>query len=153
MESPGLVTRMRGRRQKKSFGPLWFDDSKNFCLFRQDLRGLGEVSYINCLKGRPLAQNSPIILVGDSVVLYNEITLYDVSTKTQKKVKIDKWQDQQMRILHSDTKANKLYLERRNRRNTMLDVCEVDLSTGDVKVIIMKKGIRISALNKLRSRS
>lgn len=99
-----------------------------------------EVSYINCLKGRPLAQNSPIILVGDSVVLYNEITLYDVSTKTQKKVKIDKWQDQQMRILHSDTKANKLYLERRNRRNTMLDVCEVDLSTGDVKVIIHEEG-------------
>lgn len=88
-----------------------------------------------------MAQNSPIILVGDSVVLYNEITLYDVSTKTQKKVKIDKWQDQQMRILHSDTKANKLYLERRNRRNTMLDVCEVDLSTGDVKVIIHEEGV------------
>lgn len=138
---PGFsYTDERETTKEVPLAPLWFDDSKNFCLFRQDLRGLGEVSYINCLKGRPLAQNSPIILVGDSVVLYNEITLYDVSTKTQKKVKIDKWQDQQMRILHSDTKANKLYLERRNRRNTMLDVCEVDLSTGDVKVIIHEEG-------------
>mgnify|MGYP002600046249 FL=1 len=120
--------------------PLWFDDSKNFCLFRQDLRNLGEISNMNYLKGRPLAFNSPTILVGDSVVPYTEITVYDTETKTRKNVKIDKWQDQELRILHSDTKANKLYLERRARLGKMLDVCEVNLSTGDVKVIIHEEG-------------
>lgn len=120
--------------------PIWFEDSQNFCLIRQDFRGLGEVSFINYVKDRPVAGNSQCVLAGDSVVIYTEITLYDVATKTRKVVDIDKWQDQQVRILHSDVKANKLYLERRNRRNTMLDVCEVNLSTGAVKVIIHEEG-------------
>jgi len=34
--------------------------------------------------------------------LYDEISLFDVETKTQKKIKIDKWQDQLTRVLHSD---------------------------------------------------
>lgn len=120
--------------------PVWFEDSQNFCLFRQDYRGMGEVSYVNYLKGRPVAQSTQMILAGDSVMPYTEVTVYDVATKTKKVVDIDRWKNQQMRILHSNVKANKLYLERRNRQNTMLDVCEVDVSTGAVKVIIHEEG-------------
>ena len=95
---------------------------------------------MNYLKGRPLAYNTQAVLAGDSIVLYDEISLFDVETKTQKKIKIDKWQDQLTRVLHSDTKNNKLFLERRTRRNNILEVCDVNLKTGDVKVIIHEEG-------------
>ena len=87
-----------------------------------------------------ITYNTQAVLAGDSIVLYDEISLFDVETKTQKKIKIDKWQDQLTRVLHSDTKNNKLFLERRTRRNNILEVCDVNLKTGDVKVIIHEEG-------------
>lgn len=120
--------------------PLWFDDSQHFCLFRQDLRNLGEVSNMNYLNGRPKAYSSQTVLVGDTVVPYTEVTVYDVNTMKQKVVNIDRWKDQEVRIIHQNTQANKLFLERRARFNKQLDICEVDLETGEVKVVVHEEG-------------
>lgn len=127
-------------KEEVPLAPVWFEDSKNFYLFRQNSHKVAEISNMNYLKGRPLAYNTQAVLAGDSIVLYDEISLFDVETKTQKKIKIDKWQDQLTRVLHSDTKNNKLFLERRTRRNNILEVCDVNLKTGDVKVIIHEEG-------------
>lgn len=120
--------------------PVWFDDSKNFYLSRDDTRRMGVVYDMDYLNGRPKAYAEKVVLAGDSVVLRTEVSLFNVDTKQQKKVKIQKWQDQWNRIVHQDTRLNKLYMERKNRRSTVLEICEVDIATGDVKVIIHEEG-------------
>ena len=119
--------------------PVWFDDSKNFYLSRDDTRHMGVVYDMDYLNGRPAAYPEKVVLVGDSVVLHTEISLFDVDSKRQKKVKLQKWQDQWNRIVHQDTRLNKLYIERKNRRSSILEICEVDIRTGDVKVIIQEE--------------
>ncbi len=120
--------------------PVWFDDSKHFYHYRHDTRKIGEVFQLNYLYDRPSAYGSKIVLAGDSTLLHTEISLFDTETKQQKKVKIGKWQDQMSRILHSDTKLNKLYIERKTRRSNILEVCEVNLKSGEIKVIIREEG-------------
>jgi len=127
-------------KEEVPLAPLWFDDSQHFCLFRQDLRNLGEVSNMNYLKGRPMAYTSPTILVADSVVPYTEASWFDVQTMKQKIIPLDKWQDQEVRIIHSDTKANKLFFERRARLGKMLEICELDVMTGQLKTVIHEEG-------------
>lgn len=127
-------------QEEVPLAPLWMDDSQHFCLFRQDLRNLGEVSNMNYLKGRPLAYTTPTILVADSVVPYTEASVFDVQTKKQKLIQLGKWKDQQVRIIHQDTRANKVYFERKDRLGKNLDICELNLQTGEVKVIIHEEG-------------
>lgn len=130
----------RGGDTEVMLVPVWFDDSKHFFLFRHDSRNIGEVFSMNYLKGRPSAHGSQTVLAGDSVLLRTEISIVDVDSKQQKKVKIEKWQDQACRVLHTDKKLNKMYMERKTRRSNVLEVCEVDLTTGNVKVLIHEEG-------------
>ena len=116
--------------------PVWFDDSQNFYLTRDDTRRMGVVYDMDYLRGRPTAYPDKVVLAGDSVVLSTEISLFNVADKRQKKVAIRKWQDQWTRVIHRDTRSNKFYVERKNRRSTVLEICEVDAATASVRVLI-----------------
>lgn len=114
----------------------WFDDAKNFYVERYNTSSLEKVYHMNYLKGRPVAYGEPMALAGDSVLMKMELSLFNVDNKKQVKVDLDKWQDQACRVVYMDKKRNKLYLERRTRRNDVVEICDVDLQTGAVKVII-----------------
>lgn len=118
----------------------WAEDSKSFCHFRDNSRHLGEVSVMNYLKGRPLAENTRMELAGDSVVLQTEFSLFDAINAKQIKVKLDKWKDQYVRMLQMSPDLQHVYVERRKRTCDALEICRVDVRTGEVKVLIHEEG-------------
>ena len=66
-----------------------------------------------------------------------------MSTKAQREVKIDEVARSTNEGMLLRIRTNKLYLERRNRRNTMLDVC-ASRSFDRIKSLIHEEGFRIS---------
>ena len=122
--------------EKQNLPVVWSSDSKRFYHFCHDTRDIAEVSVMNYLNGRPVAGNTQMILAGDSGVLRTELSLFDAIEKKQIKIKLEKWKDQMSRILQTSDDLQEFYIERKNRPCDLLEICKVDVETGEVKVLI-----------------
>lgn len=132
--------------------PVWAADSKRFYHYRHDNRGVAGVFNMDYLQGRPRAYPSPVVLAGDTGVVHLEVSVFDVNAKKQTKVKIEKWKDQMARILHVDENIENFYMERKKRTCDVLEICQVDVKSGDVKVLIQEEcepyiGIELSSIH------
>lgn len=115
---------------------VWSPDSKRFYHYRHDIRDVEEIAVMNYLKGRPSAWQAQVVLAGDKGVAHLEVSLFDVQQKKQIKVNIGKWKDQMSRIVYTSDDLQKFYMERKKRTCDVLEICQVDVNTGDVKVLI-----------------
>ena len=132
---------------------VWSPDSKHFALTRSDMRKVKELWVIDVLANpRPTLEGYKYQMPGEpgpKVHMY----LFDFENKTSKTINIDAFKDQTAGIMRNPVTITertymdwvpaqwlgdngKFYFERQSRDQKRVDICTVDVATGETKVIL-----------------
>lgn len=120
----------------------WIKGTNRLFVIREDHRGQQTLPVVNNLAGRPVVSNTAIgrspfyIMAGDKTVTRYEVSLIHPATAQVIKVDLEKWPDQKVKLLHVAADGRYLYLQRVRRTCDELDICRVDVLTGEVAVIL-----------------
>tara|TARA_R110002096_G_scaffold324349_1_gene518362 strand:+ start:7438 stop:9795 length:2358 start_codon:yes stop_codon:yes gene_type:complete len=124
----------------------WFEDSKKFWVKRQDKRKVSDLWVINSLKKRPELETYKYPMPGDKEVYIDEIQVFEPATKSKVLLDTDKWKDQSLGgayfnkggIFETD-KSDFLYILRRDRTWSKIDVLKANTTTGTVEVLFSEE--------------
>ena len=115
----------------------WIPGSHRFYAVREDNRKVRDLWVINSLsKPSPELITYKAELAGDKNVTQYELLLGDIDKREVKKVAINRWPDQYIDVLYASKDGKRLYFQRYNRTWNQSDICEVDVETGKVRVVI-----------------
>lgn len=115
----------------------WIPGTHRFYAVREDNRKVRDLWLINSL-----ATPSPELvtykaeLAGDKDVTQYELLIGDVDKREVKKIDTYRWPDQYIDVLYASKDGKRLYFQRYNRPWNLSDICEVDVETGKVRVVI-----------------
>ena len=123
---------------KRSVGVNWAPDSKAFVVTRYDARKVADLFVINVLSNpRPTLETYKYQMPGEENVQQNELMICLRDEKKLKKIPADKWKDQSIGNVHWVGKeSNKLRFTRRDRLQRNQELCEYDVPSGELKVIL-----------------
>lgn len=115
----------------------WSGDSKAFYITRTDIRAQKELYLVRSLtEPRPTLMHYPYAMPGEDSVPRPEYWTYTRGEKAAKKAPIAKWKDQQYFSPSFVAKdGSKLRLERRDRLQRNIEYIELDVPTGNAKVL------------------
>jgi dipeptidyl aminopeptidase/acylaminoacyl peptidase len=135
----------------------WSQDSKKFGLVRYDQRKVKTLWVIDVLANpRPELESYKYTMPGEKENTQEELWVFTMSDTSRKQYDVKAFNDQSIRI-HNEIKTNKekiedyvpltwlsetsdkIYFTRKSRDLYKLDVCELNLSTGEVRVIIEER--------------
>lgn len=115
----------------------WIPGSHRFYAVREDNRKVRDLWVINSLsKPSPELITYKAELAGDKNVTQYELLLGDIDKREVKNVDINRWPDQYIDVLYASKDGKRLYFQRYNRTWNQSDICEVDVETGKVRVVI-----------------
>lgn len=114
----------------------WLPGTHRFYAVREDNRKVRDLWLINSLSKFPELTTYKAELAGDKDVTQYELLLGDVDKREVKKVDINRWPDQYIDVLYTTNDGKRLYFQRYNRSWNQSDICEVDVETGQVRVVI-----------------
>ena len=115
----------------------WIPGSHRFYAVPEDNRKVRDLWVINSLsKPSPELITYKAELAGDKNVTQYELLLGDIDKREVKKVDINRWPDQYIDVLYASKDGKRLYFQRYNRTWNQSDICEVDVETGKVRVVI-----------------
>ena len=154
-----VVTTTRRGGEKSMRRPsqvLWSPDSKNFVLIRTDNRKVKDLWVINSIaEPRPTLQTYKYQMPGEKESPVKEMILFDFTAKTYKKLntalfkdeELDIWQAPVLQKNRSDEfvpsvwlgTPTQFYFYRTGRDLKKIDVCSVDIQTGNVKVQVQER--------------
>ncbi|HJP83174.1 MAG TPA: DPP IV N-terminal domain-containing protein [Fimbriimonadaceae bacterium] len=119
----------------------WSKDSKRFFVMRNDSRKVKDLYLVNSLsEPRPTLLTYKYAMPGEVDVPQVEIFAYDPEKKALIKLPVDRYRDQRLMNVHwQDTTSDSLRLVRRDRLQRNLELCEVDLKSNAVKVLLTEK--------------
>lgn len=114
----------------------WLPGTHRFYAVREDNRKVRDLWLINSLSKFPELTTYKAELAGDKDVTQYELLLGDVDKREVKKVDINRWPDQYIDALYATNDGKRLYFQRYNRSWNQSDICEVNVETGQVRVVI-----------------
>lgn len=115
----------------------WIPGTHRFYAVREDNRKVRDLWLINSLSTpSPELLTYKAELAGDKDVTQYELLLGDVDKKEVKKVDVNRWPDQYIDVLYTSKDGKRLYFQRYNRAWNQSDICEVEVETGNVRVVI-----------------
>ena len=136
----------------------WSRDSKRFALVRRDARKVEKLWVIDSLANpRPKLETYSYAMPGDVNIPQSQLEVFEVATKDRKTFKVEAFKDQtiqieverptpRMREEHEKTEAlwanagsDKLYFTRISRDLHRVDVCTLDIASGDAKPLIQER--------------
>ncbi len=125
----------------------WFEDGSKLWLKRTDRRKVPELWVINSLKKRPELETYKYPMPGEEDIYEDHIYAFDVESKEGVRMDTDKWEDQSLGGAYFgvsggifETKSSDyLYILRRNRMWSEIDVLKANTSTGEVQVLFTEK--------------
>lgn len=128
-----------GRRTRARV--TWSKDSKRFYTTRSDSRKVKELFLVNSLTTpRPSLETYKYAMPGEEDVTQIELFGFTRDTKKFEKLPIEKYKDQRLFDIHfQDTTSDKLRFVRRDRLQRNLELCEMDLDSKDIKVLLTEK--------------
>ena len=121
---------------------LWLRGTHRMFVIREDNRGIGSLPVVVSVgRARPylyvsMSDLTTYMMPGDKHVTRYELSLLDADKGTARKVAIEKWKDQSLKLLYVTKDSRYLYLQRVRRTCDELDVCRVDTETGEVTVVL-----------------
>lgn len=150
------VDLLKDKKKRKPSQVLWSPDSKNFVLIRTDERKIKDLWVINSIaEPRPTLQTYKYQMPGEKENPGKEMILFDFAAKTQKKLNVALFKDQELSlwqapVLQKDRDdefkpnvwlgtANKFYFYRTGRDLKKIDVCSVEVQTGNVTVQVQER--------------
>lgn len=117
-------------------GADWMPGSHYFYALREDNRKVDYQYLINSLTPKPELVKYRAELAGDKNVSQYELLIGNIDSHEVKKIDINRWPDQYIDILYKSKDGKRLYFQRYNRPWNQADICEVNVETGDVRVVI-----------------
>jgi dipeptidyl-peptidase 4 len=116
---------------------IWSPDSKRFVIERNDSRKVDDLFVINSLSTpRPQVWTYKYEMPGEANITQEELWFYDRDKKELKKLDIGKYKDQRSYDVHWPNTSDKLRFVRRDRLQRNLELCEMDVATGGIKVLL-----------------
>jgi dipeptidyl aminopeptidase/acylaminoacyl peptidase len=116
--------------------PTWSKDSKQFYAFRLDSRGVKELFVVNSLATpRPTLERYKYPMPGEETIRKSELYVGQRDGKTLTRVPA-KWKDESYRNLHWGKAPSELRFVRQDRLQRNLELCALDIATGECKVLI-----------------
>jgi dipeptidyl-peptidase 4 len=116
----------------------WSEDSKAFFVNRYDFRKVKDLFLVNNLaEPRPSLLRYKYAMPGEEYIPQQELWVYSRVTRGFKRVKAEKWKDQLLFDIHfAGNGSEKLRFVRRERTQRNLELCEYDLTTDEIKVLL-----------------
>lgn len=115
----------------------WIPGTHRFYVVREDNRKVRDLWLINSLSTpSPELVTYKAELAGDKYVTQYELLIGDVDKREVKKIDTYRWPDQYIDVLYASKDGKRLYFQRYNRPWNLSDICEVDVETGNVRVVI-----------------
>ncbi len=160
------VDKEKNKNKRKSARVIWSHDSKKFAVTRSDSREVKDLWVINAVaQPRPTLETYKYHMPGEEESSTTEVYIFDMETKAQTPMKVERFQDQTVGLMTARYPASsrdddyrpslwlsetsdKLYFSRTSRDLKRIDVCYADTSTGEVKVLIEE---RLNTYVELRS--
>ena len=117
----------------------WVKDTHLIFAFREDKRGVRAMTVVDSTTDpRPEATTYKMPMPGDSCVFQYDMQLFDADTRTGRRVPIEKYPDQKV-ILDYTEVPGYIYLTRRSRPVDEIDLCRIDVHTGEVEELITER--------------
>lgn len=136
-DNSGGNSNQQSSPRKSRANVTWSKDSKAFYISRFDSRKVKELFLVNNLANpRPTLMSYKYSMPGEPDVPQTELWVFIRDSKTFKKIKADKWKDQTISDIHWPEASNRLRFVRRDRLQRNLELCEVDLATDQIKVLL-----------------
>lgn len=144
-------------KKRRSTWVYWSPDSKKFVMQRYDSRKVKELWVVdNMAQPRPTLTTYKYHMPGEKEASIAELWAFDMEAKTGKKYDVEAFKDQTISI-HGKLRTNKdrlketlpsvwmskdpnkVYFSRISRDLHRNDFCALDLTTGDVKVLVEER--------------
>ncbi len=127
--------------QRVKANVTWSKDSKRFFVQRSDSRKVKELFLVNSLsEPRPTLLTYKYDMPGDAEVSQTELYALDPAKKELQKLKVEKYKDQRLSNTHwQDTTSESLRFTRRDRLQRNLELCELNLTTQAITVLLTEK--------------
>ena len=116
---------------------LWFKNSKIFLIQKEDYTNVEFMHVIDATaKKRPVLKSYKYSFPGDSVIGKYTLAILDIETKKVTDVPSHKWKNQYVEYAYDNKSGDKLYFYRTKRTWDEKDLCEYNIKTGEVRVVI-----------------
>lgn len=121
----------------------WLRNTHYYYSIREDRRLVGEMSVINSLtEPRPTRTTYKFPMPGDKHVVQYNMVVVNADERKAFQVDLEKYSDQKIEIprfsiLYKNPRY--IYLLRKNRKNSQIDLCRVDAKTGTLTEVISEQ--------------
>jgi dipeptidyl aminopeptidase/acylaminoacyl peptidase len=150
------VDKIKNKNKRQQSIIYWSPDSKHFAVNKVDERSVKDLWVINSIaEPRPTLETYKYHMPGEKEAPIDYVLLFDMATKTNKELNIKLFKDQNIGLWSAPAKVNtrdddyrpllwlgtndKFYFTRTSRDLKRIDVCVVDINTGDVKALIEER--------------
>lgn len=122
-------------------GARWFKDETKLYIVKSDSRKVKDLFVINTLSNpRPTLETYKYAMPGEEHVPQSELIIFDVESKGRTDVDVKKWKDQKLTVnWTSQESSDKMVITRRKRDLKELDVCMVNVNTGELKILFQEE--------------
>lgn len=124
----------------------WFEDSQKLWIKRQDKRKVSDLWVINSLGKRPSLQTYKYPMPGEEDIYIDEIRIFDPEAQSNVLLDTDKWEDQSLGGAYFNEggifetqKSDYLYILRRDRTWSKIDVLKANTTSGEVEVLFSEE--------------
>ena len=150
------VDKVKNKDKRKPAFVYWSPDSKRFVTVKVDQRNVKDLWVINSIaEPRPTLETYKYQMPGEKEAPIDYVLLFDMVAKTNKELNVKLFKDQNIGLWSAPQKINtrdddwrpliwhgtndKIYFNRTSRDLKRIDVCMVDVNTGDVKPLIEER--------------
>ncbi len=144
---------IKNNKKRRGAYVLWSPDSKHFVLDRTDSRKVKDLWVINSVAaGRPTLETYKYQMPGEKEAPVDEFVLFNFAAKTQKTINTTAFKDQSISSWGKEQLAKdrdnefrpsiwlgdneKFYFSRTSRDLKRIDICTININTGEVKQLI-----------------
>ena len=150
------VEKEKNRKKRKAAYIYWSPDSKHFAMVRSDQRKVKDLWVIHhTADPRPTLETYKYHMPGEKEAPVRELLLFDFAARTSRRINTELFKDQEISLWSAPLKqsqrddehrstiwhgnSDRLYFSRTSRDLKRIDVCALDVKTGDVKVLIEER--------------
>ncbi len=119
---------------------VWMGKGNRFYITRVDKRNIGTMPLLcTTNNGRPIVTTYQYELPEDTIVAKSELYIGSADKGSFIKVNTEKWPGQEVEIVPTPDVDDRVFFLRKNRTRNELELCCVNVETGDVRVLISEK--------------
>ncbi|WEK35308.1 MAG: DPP IV N-terminal domain-containing protein [Candidatus Pseudobacter hemicellulosilyticus] len=150
------VEQEKNKKKRKPCYPYWSPDSRHFALIRTDERKVKDLWVIHYTEDpRPALETYKYQMPGEAEAPVDELVVFNFEAKTQKVIPVQQFKDQELNVWRTPGLQknrdddynpgywlggnNKFYFSRTSRDLKKVELCQLDLASYTVKMLIREE--------------